>query len=311
MERFKLLASFSLLILLVGCAGIGQKNPENVGETHQGTQGIYFDFLPNYPPPIIYSSCQQPICDSGTNMVLEVKNLGSTSAGVSFFLSGFDTQIIKPGVTSAPVGSLEGKSTTNPTGGYAQVQFPPSGSLSISMPSGIDVYPATIQATACYDYQTKASLPVCVDPNPYSPITQEACVPHGATVGAGQGAPVAVSSVEQQSMNNKVIFKIHISNVGGGQVIRRGLYSTCTTLAYDKFNLIDTYSFKLGGGAGPGAGGTCTPAMPLRLVNNQATVTCVFNLPPGSMAYTTTLDVSMDYGYMSSKQRSIQVKKIS
>ena len=302
MRCFKLLVLCSVLVLVASACTYTTKKPETIGETHQGTQGIYFDFLPNYPPSIIYTSGD----DSGTNVVLEVKNLGSIDAGsVYFYLSGFDPNIFQVGNPLFVLGTIEGKSTTNPEGGYSQVQFPNYGTIRIRMPADIDVYPANLQATACYDYRTKASLPVCVDPDPYSAITQKSCIPHGASVTGGQGAPVSISSVEQESIKGKVIFKIRISNVGGGQVFEKGRYSQCTQLSYDLFNKIYYPAFKLGGAAG-----RCTPDSPVRLVNNQALITCVFNVA-GNLAYTTTLDVDLEYGYMTSKQRNIQIKKIS
>jgi len=303
MRCFKLLAALlAVLLFLSACAGIGTtKNVETVGETHIGTQGIYFDFLPNYPPPIIYLSGQ----DTGTNIVLDVKNLGSFTTSVYFFLSGFDPSIVKLSEATHVIGTIEGKSPTNPEGGYAQVQFPTYGTLNVNMPKNIDVYPMTIQATACYDYETKASIPVCVDPNPYSPITQKACIPHGAAVAGGQGAPVAITSVEQESLKGKTIFKIHISNTGGGQVYEKGNTQLCTKLPYDKFNKITYSPFKLGGAAGQ-----CTPASPIRLsTGGTALITCVFNVA-GDLAYTTTLDADLMYGYMFSRQRSVQIKKI-
>ena len=260
-----------------------------------------FNFLPNYPPSIIYTTGQ----DTGNNIILEVKNLGTTTTGVYFYLSGFDPNIIQVGSPIHVLGRIEGKSALNPEGGYAQVQWPPYGSLNIRMPRDIDVYPVTIQATACYDYETKVSIPVCVDPDPYSAIAQKACIPHGAAVGGGQGAPVAVTSIQQESLKGKTIFKIRISNVGDGQVIERGNTPLCTQLTYDKFDQIYYAPFKLGGAAGQ-----CTPANKIRLVNNQALITCVFHVA-GTMAYTTTLDANMQYGYMASKRKSTQVKKIS
>ena len=302
MRCFKLLLMFSIVAVLASACSLGGQKAQTIGETHQGTQGIVFNFLSNYPPPIIYTSGG----DTGNNIVLEVKNLGSTKTGAYFYLSGFDKNIIQTGTDQYVLGALDAKTTTNPDGGYTQIQFPSYGTLSINMPKDIDVYPVTIQATACYDYQTLASIPVCVDPDPYSPVATKACVPHGAAVGAGQGAPVSVTSVEQESLRGQVIFKIRVGNVGDGQVIERGNTPICTQLKYDKFDRIYYAPFKLGGAAGQ-----CLPNAPIRLVNKQALITCVFNVPPGNLAYTTTLDVNMDYGYMASKQQSLQIRKIS
>lgn len=307
MRYFKLIFLFCLVALITAsCSGIGgSKDQELMGETHKGTQGITFNFLQNYPPSTIYTTGGE----SGNNIILEVKNLGSFTTGAWIYLSGFDPNIINVGPSSSFTGPLMGRSTTNPEGGYMQMQFPPYGSLRINAPKDIDIYPTTIQATACYDYETKASLPVCIDPNPFSPVGEKACTPHGSSVGGGQGAPVAITSVQQESLRGKTIFKIRIANSGTGQIIQSGYYSQCTDsqiLTYDKFDKISILSIKLAG-----AGGQCTPGNnEIRLVNNQALITCVFNVP-GNLPYTTTLDVNLRYGYMDSQRRSIQIKKIS
>jgi hypothetical protein len=302
MRCLKLFLMFSVLVLLASACSVGTKKVETIGESHTGTQGIYFDFVPNYPPAVIYTSGGE---ETGNNIILDVKNLGSFKTGAYFHLSGFDPTIININNPLYISGTIDAKSATNPEGGYTQIQFPAYGTLSVFMPKGMDVYPFTVQATASYGYKTQASLPVCVDPNPYSPITQRACVPHGATLGGGQGAPVAVTSVEQESLKGQTIFKIRIANVGDGQVIKSGLSPKCTDLKYNEFDIIEYRAFSLGG-----RGGRCTPGNPVRLVNKQALITCVFNVP-GELAYTTTLDVDMSYDYMASKQRSVQIKKIS
>jgi len=294
--------SLILAVFLFGCAQNqgGQQQPETA---YVGTQGIVFDFLTNYPPTVIYTSGSG---DTGNSIVLEVKNKGAYTTGAMFYLSGYDPSILQIIGNSYALGTIEGKTTTNIEGGYTQVQFPFGSTFSVSLPKGSDNYPVTLQATACYDYQTRANLPVCIDPDPYGVIKQKACTPHGAATGGGQGAPVSVTSVEQESSPGKVVFKMKIGNAGGGQVIEKGLSTVCTTsnLKYSQMDKIQ-YNVRLGG-----AGGDCKPANPFRLINNAGTINCVFNLGVSKLAYTTTLDVEMNYGYIYSKQKAIQIKKI-
>jgi len=308
MKCFKLsIALSAVLLLLTACSGIGvfggTKNPQTIGETHQGTQGIAFDFVTNYPPSIIYLSGG----DTGTNILLDVRNLGSFDTTPQFYFSGFDTKIL-PNMPSGVVYSqmLKGRSPTNPDGGYFQLQVPTYSTLNVNMPKDSDIFTFNLQATACFDYETQASLAVCVDPNPYGAVTQKACIPHGAASTGGQGAPIAITSAEQESLKNKVIFKITVTNSGGGQVYEKGKTTMCTRLAHSDLNKITYSPFTLGGQAG-----TCTPASPVSLRTGQsATITCVFSVT-GDLAYTTTLNADLMYGYMLSKQRSVQIKKIS
>lgn len=295
-----------LTFLVVSCQYTQRGKPQPV-LAYTGTQGLVINFVPNYPPTVIYSSGNNE--DSEHNVIVEIRNKGAYKTSGQLYLTGFDQNIIKITDTPRALPTIEGKSPLNLEGGYAQIQFPSTTTFWIDLPEGTDVYPVTLQATACYDYRTIATLSVCVDPDPYGVIRQKACVPFGANTGGGQGAPVAITSVQQESLPGKVIFKMTISNVGGGQVLDEGLSSQCTQrLKYAQQDIIRIVKAQLSG-----ASGSCTPSVgqDLRMVNNQAQLTCTFNLPTGKLAYTTTLEVELAYGYMSSIFIPIQIKKIT
>ncbi|MBW3023272.1 hypothetical protein KY308_04160 [Candidatus Woesearchaeota archaeon] len=305
-----LLVSLLVAVFLVGCTLPGRTTDQtDSGVAHSGTQGIEVNFLTNYPPSIIYSPGSG---DTGNSIVLEIKNKGAFTTGANFYLSGYDKNIVNIGSDTQVLGTIEGKTPTNTEGGYTQMQFPSYGTFSVNLPQGSDLYPFTLQATACYDYKTQASLPVCIDPDPYGLIKQKACTPHGAATGGGQGGPVAITSVVQESLPGKVVFKLKVGNMGGGQVIEKGRSNVCTTstLRYDMLDKLD-YTIRLGGtGATSATGIGCKPVSPIRLVNGQGTINCEFNLGVSKLAYTTTLDVELNYGYMKSVQKAIQIKRI-
>jgi len=288
-------------IFLVSCQYVQRGQPQPVN-AYTGTQGLVINFVPNNPPTTIYTTGME---DTGNSIIVELRNKGTHTTGAYVYLTGFDPNILLNIVSQKSIQTIDGKSPVNLEGGYQQISF--TDNLRVNLPEGTDVYPVNLQATACYDYKTIAALSVCVDPDPYGAIKQKACVPHGANVGGGQGAPVAITSVQQESLPGKVVFKMTIANVGGGQVLQRGISNRCTTgLKYAEQDKIAILKATLSGSSG-----FCTPSVgqEIRLTNNQAQFSCTFNLQ-GKLAYTTTLEIELEYGYMQSVLLPIQIKKI-
>lgn len=304
-----------LLIFLAGCAGFPGFTPQQptTVAAHTGTQGIVMNFVPNFPPTIMYASSQNPA--TAYSFILELRNRGSWPTAGTVYFAGFDPNIITNLQPSVPFSSIDGVSTTNIEGGYLQVANPPSGGININMPAQSDVYNTNIVATACYDYHTKASLQTCVDPDPYG-LAPKPCIPYGATVSAGQGAPLAVSSVEQDSLPGKVIYKLHVTNSGIGQVVRQYNTANCLQLPYQDQGVFVS-DVRLSGQAPL----SCTPGPEIILTSSggglangvkgsTTTIVCTFAVT-GTQAYTTTLDIDFAYGYVSSIQMPVQIKKIT
>ena len=319
-RRVVALLLLAALLLLVACVP-RKPSPAAIAPAHTGTQGLVLNFLPNAPPAIIYARGDGS--ESGINVVVEIRNRGAyppplpgypDSVAATLYLLGFDPKIFMVSPASTKISSgLEGRSAQNPEGGYVQVQFPAAGirgTIPIWLPEGIDIYPINLQATACYEYSTMASLSVCVDPDPYNPLLEKPCVPAGAAVGGGQGAPVAISSVEQDSLQGAVIFRLRIANVGGGLVLRQGKAAACLDPLQVGFADQDIISIPSDGVTLGTIRGECRPMSELRLgPGGQAVLTCKFPLQIGP-AYTTTLNVRLDYGYVSSIIKPLQIKKI-
>jgi hypothetical protein len=180
------------------------------------------------------------------------------------------------------------------------------------LPEGIDSLNQKFLISACYDYETIANPIVCIDPGLYKVRSfAEACTVGPVSGGGGQGAPVAVSSVDvDMAGENTVAFKIYVSNVGGGTVLRNGLnlvgegaHSCPYDLKFDDYNVVN-YDVTMSGGSMI----KCSPAGETRLVSGRGTIACTFSVS-GDSAYTTPLRIKLRYGYTSSITKSVTIVK--
>ena len=287
------------IVLVVFASGCGKKEGQPTRTyQHQGTQGVVINFVPNQPPSVVYTG-------DNFDVALEVRNKGANDvSNVYLFLSGFDPNLVSGLKERETINSIEGSSQYNPEGGYDIISFARSNYASAALQQGMDYYRPTFIATACYTYSTVATPVVCIDPNPYK-SGQKACTIGNIAMAGGQGAPIAITSVEEEASPSKVMFKIHISNVGGGEVINTELSQCGQPLDYTKLDVIKSYSVTLGN-----MSGECKPDQ-LRLINGQATIYCKFQIPSNAVnAYTTPLRIELFYDYKSTISKTIEIRNI-
>jgi len=84
-------------------------------------------------------------------------------------------------------------------------------------PTGLDEMPQFFQLTSCYLYTTYADPIICVDPYPEGP-GRKVCRPQTISYTKGQGAPVALTKVEQETTPYEIFFTFHFENKGKGIV---------------------------------------------------------------------------------------------
>jgi hypothetical protein len=296
-----------------GCAGIRRpgSRPEDVEEdVHRGTRGLVMEFASNLPPNKIFDI-------DALDIFIELENKGAADLRGNrcfLFLSGFD-QSIFPQLPKfyQECGDLEGRSIYNPDGGYDTKQFtsPP---YSIYLPEGIDSFPQTFVVHACYEYRTKARPIVCINPRLYditSPV--EACAVQDVGMGGGQGGPVAVDRVEVDMMKDKVMFKIHVSNAGGGTVIKHGTSlrgdtagSCPNQLEYNSIDIVDIERIDMSGGSLI----KCVPEDGfVRLINGRGKIVCTFLVTEKDTAFTTPLQIDLKYSYLDSISTGVEIIK--
>lgn len=301
----KILTILLFTIFIVSCTNQTGK-PQDINY-YQGTQGLEMRWLENAPPNQIY--------DNQFEVGFELKNKGAFPIWPStarFYLTGYDQSIMAGQWREITVtDTLERRSDLNPEGGYEVKTIP----FFIRSYNFRDKYQPQLQLTAIYNYLTDAQLNVCVDPTPFGQeIVQEVCTPQDVSGSGGQGAPVAVTNIEVIPATQKIYLKIHVSNVGGGTVIRpdKSTISRIFDLRYDDTNIV---AFD------PLIGVKLSDLLPaercspkdgiLRLPNGQdGIITCSFNIPyDKKTAYTAPLRVVLSYLYMDSITKPINIIK--
>ena len=267
------------------------------------------NFLANAPPATLYDGDRR-------NIIIELRNKGAYPVEESFNgkleITGFDESAFRYGMWDggniiSP--DLEGKSQHSPEGGYDTKTY----KATVKVPMAGEKYEPTIIVHSCYQYKTIAAPTVCIDPNPYEAVQErKVCIPRDVSLGGGQGGPVAVTNVEEQVATDKIYFRIHVQNVGGGTVIREGAfgygYSERCPLNLDfedldKVNVLADLAY-----SGPS---DCSPrgtsSDPLRLINGKGVIRCSFDKPRTKSAFTTPLKIELSYAYSSSISKKIKI----
>lgn len=299
------------LLLLVSCGRVPQgEDPTEtsriVQQVKTGTQGVELTLTQNFPPREVYDLNE-------LIALVEVRNRGNHDLEPQecfVQVSGFDPNIIigefsSPRSCAEGIGVFEGKKLYNLEGGLNQIEFRSS---NIALPEGVFDYEPTLNYKTCYLYQTRASPSVCVDPLLYQISSeQKACdYRRNVVTGGGQGGPVGVSNVNVDMLGSKAVFEINIQNYGGGVVTtpHTDIRNCDVGLEYTEIGKI-FYNVQLGGASVV----DCKPRDGfVRMVNNQGKIICTFDIPPTS-AYETPLRVDLDYGYVKSITRPLQIIK--
>ncbi len=298
MRKSILALGIIIAIILSGCRGTAgtQERPTFVTDFRTGSQGLAMRFSQNMPPTRLFSGEQLAV-------VLELENRGTYPVGGPgdrIYISGFDPSIIS-GISPAgeQIPMLEGRTQFITQGGFDTVAFRANTRILT------DKYPVRLLATACYEYETVATGTVCIDPNPYTPaVVQRICVPQNVGLGGGQGAPIGVNTIEVDASPGKTRFKIHVTNVGGGEVFRSGgaMLSKCGPggeLGFDEIDYVELADVIV---SGVSIRGSCRPLDQghIRLTNKQGVVYCEFDRPSGEAAYVSPMTVVLRYGYRDS-----------
>lgn len=294
-----IIMAFILLIGITSCTGL--KNPSQkpaLGETFRvGTQGIMLQFVQGSPPPDVYEGDRM-------DAVIEYTNKGAWGVqGGYIYLSGYDDHYLHF-VPNLVVGfSAKGKDEFNPEGNI--VNTAKFSITNVNMPDQADIFPQTLKATACYKYRTIANGKVCIDPDPYGISYQnKVCVMQNPAFGS-QGAPVAVTGVEEITSPTRVQFKVHVSNVGAGTIIDNArpiinCHSNLQRTDVDKVDIRAKFSDKWM---------KCEPAT-VRLTGGTGFAVCHWEGDVGKEAYETLLTVELDYGYSNSIAQQVKIHRI-
>jgi len=210
-------------------------------------------------------------------------------------------------------GFLEGASNINPEGGFDTAEF--EGSIRADN-LVVDKYEPTILATLCYPYVTKASPSVCIDPFPFDDKQKKVCRIGSQTL-SSQGAPVAITSIDQEASSSKIQFKISLKNDGGGDIIKLNALESCNPSEGDNLEREDFDRVELIRSTVGFAGLKCEPldeGNQIRLFNGEGFIICTLDsssYQDTKSAYTTLLNLEFRYGYRTTIQKPIKISKIT
>ena len=214
---------------------------------------------------------------------------------------------------SAPI-ALEGDTPETPGGGVEVYDFP---AYIYYLPESLEEFRQPIMVTACYSYVTRATTMMCIDPKPNS-NSKKACIARTVGVSGGQGAPVAITRVEQQASSGKVVFTITVKHSKKNSLDElfdiTQLFYKCNPHAgaivkpSDK-NVVDVLYVEL---SGDDITQSCSGGGRIRLDasgNGQFTCTAYLSSMSDS-AYEAPLFIELGYGYGKNIYKEVTIKKI-
>jgi hypothetical protein len=215
--------------------------------------------------------------------------------------------------------ALEGRNRNNPGGGTEVIEFP---ATILTLPPSLEEFRQRIMITSCFDYATHASTMVCLDPEPYSNV-KKACRPVTVAVGGGQGAPVAITTVEQRPGRGRTTFIINVNlgkrgtydelydywslykcNPASGQIVK----TTDKNVVYIGYVYLSNFDITM----------SCIPDQMIRLDDaGRGQITCSIVFPAGvdgrpltTSAYEAPLEIELWYGYSKTIYKDMIIRRI-
>ncbi|MEE9525496.1 MAG: hypothetical protein V3V78_02710 [Candidatus Woesearchaeota archaeon] len=281
----KIIFAIILTLFIIGCGRTPSLEPEVI-EYHKGFDGLEITSVKNLPPNEILK---------GTEFVigLELRNKGAYDIEdglimIYGFPKGY-ALITRPEFYF----DIEGKQPGFPEGGYGIINFNIKGA---DLPERMKEYPAAYTIKANYRYQTEAGTEVCINPFVYSYMkTKETvCEPKEVVLKKGQGAPVAVTRVQQSfaPIGNKiqVTFIINIENKGDGKVIDK--------VYLDEVRLANVPL-------------SCEPQEITLKEKEESSIICTTETLVSSGAYISPLSVKFNYIYSQVLDKKLTIKSLT
>ena len=180
-----------------------------------------------------------------------------------------------------------------------------------------------ISLLGCYGYKTILGAEVCVDKNPNNRKGVKVCDVSKEILLAGQGAPIAVTSIKQiASKDGKMQYVVTIQNKGAGKVAAMenqegmaGLPEKLCSVASVKeedLNKVIFASAKIGSEES-GADITCLPKL-IELKKGEGKLKCdveadAFTATEGE-TFTTLLNVEFEYAYKIEVKKSVSIESL-
>ena len=304
----KSVAILILVGILIISSGCTRREGEPVEVNYRtGTQGLVLDFPTDTPNELFEN-------DPNVKMIIQLRNQGAFPQHDSgehldgwIWVGGFDKNILDLRFEENRLrdDELEGKSPYNPRGGYSAVVL--RGPL-FNLPEGMELYEPRLLVIATYYYETIANPIICIDPEPGATFVREkVCNVKDPISVSSQGAPIAVTRVEQHATHDNALFRIYIRNADKGLVIDEYDIDQNPNYGYDldRMNYVTIKDVNVGNErmteCRPGIGDR------IKLIENEGFMFCRFSTAGKIEAYTTSLNIRLSYGYTSSIERPMKI----
>lgn len=275
------------LLFLVSCSNQYSKDYST------GTEGIRIEMLD-------INKGDRFIQGQNLNLVLEISNQGRYDEPMGHIaISGYDPSAIFFSEPRKELPMLLAKNQY--TDGESKIikleELQP-----LKVPYGSS-YKTNIMITACYNYQTKATLPVCIIPNMDEYVKGTSTCKIEPTSLSTQGAPVAVTYIEPSMSNEQLQFLIHIANVGKGVIIKEDHLNDCPT----NIGLTDIDELVIEARISALGYAECTNNGRVKLIDGKGVALCYLPKGFGTYSYTTEMEIVLNYGYSTSINKQIEV----
>jgi hypothetical protein len=314
------------LLILTACSGQSVNNQElDEINFRTGNLGYELRFQENLPDVLVEGE--------EVDIILELRNRGAfpqaderTESKGFIYFGGYDPNLVRISnddafdVLSDPIRfggdidrELEGKSPYDTQGGFKAIDLKIESLDGGRLSEGVTSYRPNIKASMLYQYKTIASPSICVDPNPRTTNAREKTCDFTESIGLStQGAPVAVTRVEQSVTRDDIIYKIFVRNVGIGRVVDpdfvdRGIDFDPFSEGFSQSDLdkIRVGEVRLG----TLIMSECRPAVDnkLRLIDEEATIFC--RISKGSniqRTFEAPLEINLEYSYFESVEAQIE-----
>lgn len=291
MKKIYLIGLCIIIILLTGC---NRLNPRPSDDFRTGNEGLGLSFM---------DIENRNLYLEGDYLRLNVnlQNKGSYNFPIGkLHISGYDKNAIFLTTTAQEIPPLEGKTPTNPEGEMKTITFEEERPLKV--PYGTE-YEPIIQATACYEYQTRAFSSACIIPDTKTLTQGKARCKPQITKLKNQGAPVAVTSVEQRLSQSYMQFIVTVENIGKGLVIDSDYLDDCPfDLDHKKINKVHIDMAITGLGDA-----VCENDNIVTLYEGNGIAVCKFITRPGPEYYETPVIIDLNYGYTTSVKKQIKI----
>ena len=281
MKKIIICICFVIVLISAGCIQRRTTETIEVVEYHKGTDGLVMKFIKGLPPDEIWKENEFVIG-------LELRNLGAEDIKNGIVrISGFNPEFVEI-EENEKVLNLMGKSPGYPSGDYNVMKFH---GRNIYFAEGDVEEPAGFTVSAEYDYTTYVGSVMCINPDTFKiSKADDVCEVKPAIFSGGQGAPVAITQIEEIISpfddDLKIEFVIYVSNKGNGAVV--GEVSIDAVRLSEQELKCNTEKFKLAG-------------------KNEKKIHCSAIVKKGIGARKVLLTVSLSYKYKVSLDKKIKI----